>query len=227
MTIKISEIELTPADGAAVTGCLVAPAVPRGGVVLLQEIFGVNEHIRSVAAQFAELGYGVVAPALFDRVERGVSLGYTQTDVERGKGLRAGVRDAAALCDIAAAIAVAAQFGNVAVVGYCWGGRLAWLAAARSPGLAAAVAYYPGGIGALVDERPAVPTLLHFGASDPSIPPAEVDALRGRHPAVPVHLYPAGHGFSCSARPGFDEPSHELALDRTRAFLDAHIAGTA
>jgi carboxymethylenebutenolidase len=225
MTITIGDIDLAPADEAAVSACLVVPAAPRGGVVLLQEIFGVNEHIRSVAARFAELGYGVVAPALFDRVERGVSLGYTPADIERGKALRARVSDADALRDIAAAITVAARFGEVAVIGYCWGGRLAWLAAARSPGLAAAVVYYPGGIGALVDEQPAVPTLLHFGASDPTIPPAEVEALRAGHPALPVHLYPAGHGFSCSARPGFDEPSHMLALDRTRAFLNAHIAG--
>jgi carboxymethylenebutenolidase len=224
MTITISDIDLAPVDGAAVSACLAVPATPRGGVVLLQEIFGVNEHIRSVAAQFAELGYGVVAPAMFDRVERGVSLGYTPADIERGKALRAGVSDADALGDIAVAITVAARFGRVAVIGYCWGGRLAWLAAARSAGLSAAVIYYPGGIGALVDEQPQVPALLHFGASDPTIPSTEVEALRARHPALPVHLYSAGHGFSCAARPGFDQPSHDLALDRTRGFLEAHVA---
>jgi carboxymethylenebutenolidase len=101
---------------------------------------------------------------------------------------------------------------------------MAWLAAARSAGLSAAVAYYPGGIGDLLDEQPAVPTLLHFGATDPTIPLADVEALQGRHQASPVHLYPAGHGFSCAARSGFDEASHELALDRTRAFLETHIA---
>ena len=223
MTLPAEMIDLHPDDGAAVQAYRVAPAQPRAGIVLLQEIFGVNVHIRSVAQMFAAFGYGVVAPALFDRVEPRVSLGYAPEDMERGKALRAQVTDDQALADIQAAVGEASAFGRVAVVGYCWGGRLAWLAAARTPGIDAAVCYYPGGIGVLTAEQPAVPTLLHFGARDPSIPPQEVQALRLAHPDLPLHLYPAGHGFSCDARPGFDPASHSLALERTRTFLEAAV----
>ena len=216
-------IDLHPGDGAATQAYRVAPARPRAGIVLLQEIFGVNVHIRAVAQMFAAFGYGVVAPAHFDRVEPRVSLDYTPADMERGKALRAQVSDDEALSDIRAAVGEASAFGRVAVVGYCWGGRLAWLAASRVAGIGAAVCYYPGGIGALTAEQPAVPTLLHFGARDPSIPAQEVQALRLAHPSLPLHLYPAGHGFSCDARPGFDAASHSLALGRTRAFLEANV----
>jgi len=223
MAPAASTIELRPDDGAAVQAYRVAPPEPRGGVVLLQEIFGVNAHMRSVAQTFAAFGYGVVTPALFDRAEPGVELGYGEADIEQGKALRARISDDEALADIQAAVRAATAFGRVAVVGYCWGGRLAWLTAARCGGLSGAVCYYPGGIGALIEERPATPALLHFGANDASIPLADIEALRAGSPELPIHLYPAGHGFSCEARPSFDPESHTLALERTLAFLEAHV----
>jgi carboxymethylenebutenolidase len=223
MVLADGMVDIRPEDGAAVGAYRVAPAQPRGGIVLLQEIFGVNAHIRSVAQMFAAFGYGVLAPALFDRVQPGAELGYEGADIERGKAMRAQISDEQALADVQAAVRLAAAFGRVAVVGYCWGGALAWLAAARCSGLSAVVSYYPGGIGALIEEHPAAPVLLHFGAKDASIPLADVEALRARRPELPVHLYPAGHGFSCEARPSYDPESHMLALERTRAFLEAHV----
>ena len=220
----VQTVELQAGDGHRLSAYRAEPAgAPRGALVVLQEIFGVNSHIRSVADGFAAEGWVAVAPALFDRVERSVELGYGPAEIERGRALRGGCSNDPALLDIAAAVEAVASVGPVAVIGYCWGGTLAWLAAARQPGLAAAVAYYGGGIGELLDLRPACPVLAHFGEKDASIPLSVAEGVRKNHPEVKVHLYPAGHGFNCDQRGSFDPQSAALARQRTLGFLKTHV----
>jgi carboxymethylenebutenolidase len=217
-------IELTAADGARIAAYRADPAgKPRGGLVVVQEIFGVNGHMRSVCDGFAADGYLAVAPALFDRYERNVDLGYTPDDIARGRELRGRAGADAALADIAAARAVAAEAGKVGVIGYCWGGLLAWLAAARVPGFAAAITYYGGGMPDAIGEQPTVPVLAHFGEQDTMIPVAGVRALAAAHPGAQVHLYAAGHGFNCDQRGSFDAASAQRARERTLAFIGQHI----
>lgn len=217
-------IELTAADGARIAAYRADPAgKPRGGLVVVQEIFGVNGHMRSVCDGFAADGYLAVAPALFDRYERNVDLGYTPDDIARGRELRGRAGADAALADIAAARAVAAEAGKVGVIGYCWGGLLAWLAAARVPGFAAAITYYGGGMPDAIGEQPTVPVLAHFGEQDAMIPVAGVRALAAAHPGAQVHLYAAGHGFNCDQRGSFDAASAQRARERTLAFIGQHI----
>ncbi len=193
---------------------------PRG-LVVLQEIFGVNEHIRSVVDRFAAQGFSTIAPALFDRIEPGIELGYEAADVERGREFRGYVSTGDALKDITASADVLLDLEMpVAVIGYCWGGSLAWACASRLPGLAAAVGYYGGEIAKMKDETPNCPVMLHFGETDHAIPMTDVEAVKAAHPGIPVHTYPAGHGFSCDARGSFHPESHKEALDRTLAFLN-------
>ena len=217
-------IELTAADGTRIGAYRADPAgKPRGGLVLVQEIFGVNGHIRSVADKFAEEGYLVIAPALFDRVEKGVEIGYTADDVKRGVDLKAKTNIDLALQDIAAARDVAAEAGKVGVVGYCFGGLLAWLSASRLSGFSASVPYYGGGIQNNLSEQPKIPVMMHFGDEDHSIPMPEIEKIKAAHPGVPVHVYKAGHGFNCSERGSFDKSASEVALARTLAFFKEHI----
>ena len=213
---------LQAADGHRLAAYRAAPAgKPRGALVVVQEIFGVNSHIRAVADGYAADGWLAIAPAMFDRVERGIELGYTPADIERGRELKGGCSNDHALLDIAAAVDTVRSAGKVAVIGYCWGGTLAWLAACRQPGLSAAVSYYGGGIGELIDLTPRCPVLAHFGERDASIPLTVPEALRKAHPEVEIHIYPAGHGFNCDQRGSFDAPSAKLARERSLAFLNA------
>lgn len=218
-------IELHCADGATISAWLARPqGTPKGGMVVLQEIFGVNHHIRAVAECYAQEGYLAVAPALFDRVEKDVELGYDGTDMTRGVETRARTKLDDALTDIAAAIAEASKGGKVGAVGYCWGGSLAWAAATRLSGLSAAVGYYGGLIVGMVGETPRVPTMLHFGAKDKHIPLSDVEMIRDAHPAVPVYVYDADHGFNCDERASFDAAAAEVARERTLAFFDEHLS---
>lgn len=218
-------ITLRAADGFDLSAYRAEPAgEPRGGIVLIQEIFGINGHIRRVADGFAADGYVVVAPALFDRIEPGLQLGYGQDDIQRGIALKGRSSTDAALMDIAAARDAVAGAGKVGVVGYCWGGYLAWLAATRLPGIAAAVSYYGGGIGSVAAEEPHCPVLMHFGEKDHAIPLADVDKVRAAHPAgVDIHVYPAGHGFNCDERPSHDPDSARTARERTIGFFRRHL----
>jgi carboxymethylenebutenolidase len=217
-------IELTAADGAKIAGYRAdPPGKLRGGLVVVQEIFGVNSHIRDVCDGFAADGYLAVAPALFDRVERNVDLGYKDADMARGREIRGRVHTDHALADIAAARAVAASAGRVGVIGYCWGGLLAWLSASRLPGFSCAIAYYGGGMPDAIGEKPKVPVLAHFGEKDAHIPVEGVKKLAEAHPSMEVHFYPAGHGFNCDQRGSFDAPSATLARQRTIAFLHEHV----
>ncbi len=198
----------------------------RAGLVVIQEIFGVNSHIRNVADRFAAVGFDVLAPALFDRTERGIELGYQPDDVDRGRAVRAKVSTDEALLDVDAAIKFLARTGRpVAVVGYCWGGSLAWAAATRLQGVSCAVSYYGGQVAEMANEPPHCPVMLHFGETDHAIPMEQVETVRAKHPTLPLFTYPAGHGFSCDERASFHAPSAELAFKRTVEFLTNHTGG--
>ncbi len=202
-----------------------SPARPRGAVVVLQEIFGVNGHIRAVTDAFAAAGYTAIAPALFDRVRRGIELGYTPVEQQQGAGYRKQIAPETALRDIAAAAAVVRHSGRTGVVGYCWGGSLAYLAACELP-LAAAVVYY-GRVGDWLEKKPRCPIMYHYGATDHAIPLAEVERVRAAQPAAPLYVYEgAGHGFNCDQRDSYDAQAAALARTRTLDFLARHIAGT-
>ena len=217
-------IDLTAADGFRLSAYRADPVgAPRGALVVAQEIFGVNSHIRSVCDGYAADGYVAIAPALFDRYERGVDVGYTPPDVARGRELKGLAKTDAALLDLAAAQAAVAGAGRVGVIGYCWGGYLAWISAARATGLACAVAYYGGGMTDAIAEMPKCPVMAHFGERDSMIPVTGVKALEAAHPTVQVFLYPADHGFNCDQRGSFDAAAARLARERTLAFLRQHI----
>jgi carboxymethylenebutenolidase len=196
-------IELEASDGHVLAAWCAEPARPaRGAIVVLQEIFGVNGHIRAVCDRYATQGWLAIAPALYDRVARSQEFGYAPEDVARGREIRAQVSDEQALIDVQAAIDLAGRGGRrVAVLGFCWGGTLAWH----------------------LDEVPRVPVLMHFGNSDAHIPPDHVARIAAAAPGMPLYRYEAGHGFNCDDRPAFHAASAELAGARTRAFLEQHI----
>ncbi len=217
-------LDLTTEDGATISAYRAAPAgTPKGGLVVLQEVFGVNPHIRSVADRFAAAGYLAVAPALFDRVEKGVELAYDEGGMGRGLDLMKKVDQGAAMHDVAAAMKAASDAGSVGVVGFCWGGTLAYAAATSLDGFSAAVGYYGGGIASIVANRLHCPVELHFGEQDSHIPMSDVDKIRHAHPGMAVYTYPAGHGFNCDVRGSYDKPSADLAWSRTIEFLGRHI----
>ena len=217
-------LTLTAEDGHKLAAYLAQPdGRPKGGVVVIQEIFGVNSHVRAVADDYAAQGYLAVAPALFDRVMPGIELGYTEDDVTKGREIRSQVRNEDALLDIAVAAEAVKSAGRIAAVGYCWGGTLAWLAATRLDGFSAIASYYGGGIGNFAAEQPHCPVILHFGENDHAIPPTEVDAVRKAHPELPVHVYPAGHGFNCDQRASYEPKSAEIARERTLAFFAKNL----
>lgn len=223
-------VDLKAADGFEFPAYVARPAGrPTGGIVVLQEIFGVNSHIRSVADDYAAQGWLAVAPATFHRVKPGVELGYAPDDVTEGATLKAAVEVLPApgvMADIQAAIAHAGSAGKVGIVGFCWGGLLAWRAACTLDGLAAAASYYGGGM-TTPDESarlPRVPVLAHFGDQDHWISASSVQAFRKAHAEVEVHLYHAGHGFNCDQRGSYDAAAARQARERTLAFFGQHLA---
>ena len=222
---------LSAADGFTFPAYVAQPAAkPRGAVVVVQEIFGVNSHIRSVADRFAEQGYLAVAPATFERVKPGVDLGYSESDMNAGFALKTAVDalpGAGVLQDIQAAIDHAAQVsgGKVGIIGFCWGGLLTWKAACTLKGLSAAVPYYGGGITAEAEiaRQAQCPVMAHFGDRDHWIPIEGIEAFSKAHPEVEVHVYDADHGFNCDQRASYNEAAAKLARERTLAFLAAHL----
>jgi carboxymethylenebutenolidase len=219
-------ITLTAEDGHELGAYRARPAgPPKGGLVVIQEIFGVNGHIRDVCDRFAEAGYLAVAPAIYDRVERDVQLGYDPDGIARGRDLRSHCDMAEVMKDVAAADA-AAGGGKIGIVGYCWGGLIVYVAACRLGGkLACGAGYYGAGIPAYLEEEPAAPLMLHFGAVDAGIPLSEVDEVRKACPQVAIHVYDgAGHGFNCDRRAQHHAEAASLALDRTLEFFSKHLA---
>lgn len=193
--------------------------IPRGGIVVVQEIFGVNRHIRSVLERFAAHGFVAIAPCLFDHIASGIELDYDEAGIARGRELAAGVGFERAVQDVeAAAKSLLDSVEKVGVVGYCWGGTVAFLANTRL-GLPT-VSYYGGRTLPFLHERPQAPLMLHFGERDPLIPPEHVEAHRQALPGAIVHVYDAGHGFNCDARADYDEPASRAALQRTLRFFE-------
>jgi carboxymethylenebutenolidase len=225
-------IQLTAADGFAVPAYVAQPAgKPRGGIVVVQEIFGVNSHIRGVTDRFAAEGYLAVAPATFERVKPGVDMGYSEADMKAGFELKTAVSalpGAGVLQDIQSAIdhAANASGGKVGIIGFCWGGLLTWRAACLLNGLSAAIPYYGGGITAEeeIGRQPKSPVMAHFGDQDHWIPMEGVEAFRKAHPEVEVHVYQANHGFNCDQRGSYNEAAAKLARERSLAFFAAKLA---
>jgi carboxymethylenebutenolidase len=216
-------IELTAADGHKLAAYTAGSADAHAGIVVIQEIFGVNSHIRDMADRFAAAGYSVIAPALFDRAERGVELGYTPDDIAKGRDYRMKLDDTGVMLDVEAA---AKHLGakKLGIVGYCFGGTVAFWGATRSHSFAAASGWYGGGIAGTRDEKPNCPLQLHFGEKDGSIPMSDVDAIRGAQPKAEIYVYMgAGHGFGCNERGSFSKPDYELAQERTLAFFATHL----
>ncbi len=218
-------IDLTTADGATIGAYKATPdGTPKGGIVVVQEIFGVNHHIRSVTDRVAAAGYVALAPAIFDRAERGVELAYDPDGMKRGMGLAQAIPQAQHLASVEAAIAALASSGPVGIVGFCLGGTLAFAAATKSDRLTAAVGFYGGGIAKMIGAEPPhpmplCPIELHFGEHDDHIPPADIAKVRQAYPDVPVYTYDAGHGFNCDERGSYDKASAEAAWARTLAFF--------
>jgi len=224
-------VDLKAADGFVFPAYVAQPAgTPKAAVVVLQEIFGVNSHIRSVADGYAAEGYLAVAPATFHRVKPGVEIGYSPEDIAAGSALKAAVEALPApgvLQDVQAAIKHASSAGKVGIVGYCWGGLLTWRAACMLDGLSAAAPYYGGGMTttAEIARQPKVPVLANFGDQDHWISVESVEAFKKAHPEVEVHLYHANHGFNCDQRGSFDAAAAKLARERTLAFFGKHLGG--
>lgn len=217
-------IDLTAADGVRISAWRADPAgKPRGGLVVVQEIFGVNSHIREVCDGYAADGYLAIAPALFDRIRPRIELGYTQQDVAQGIEYKGKSPIGHALADVAAAQKVAASAGKVGIVGYCWGGYVTWMAASRLEGFACAIPYYGGGMLEAVGEQPRCPVLAHFGAMDMHIPVEGVRAFAKAHPKATVEIYDANHGFNCDHRGSHHPESAKVARERTLAFLHRHV----
>jgi len=218
-------IRLTAADGHEFDAYKATPeGDAKGAIVVIQEIFGVNIHIREDTDRFAEQGYVAIAPAIFDRFQRGVDLSYEDDDKTIGRGLKAQGNENLDLvmADVKAAHDALSSAGKVGITGYCWGGVVVWAAACRLE-FDAAAAYYGGGIIDLNDETPKCPTILHFGKHDASIPLADVDVIAAAHPEVAVNIYDAGHGFNCDHRPEYHEESAQSALKRTLNLFQEHV----
>jgi carboxymethylenebutenolidase len=224
-------IQLTAKDGHNLNGYVARPKGEAiGAIVVIQEIFGVNAHIRSIADRLAGEGFLAVAPALFDRIERGVELTYEGDDMKRAYELMQKLKPETALQDIAAAYELAEGAGKgVGVVGFCYGGLMTWLTATRGETLkmqpACCVGYYPGGIGNFATEEPSCPVMLHFGGADTHIGKEQIEAVRTAHPEVEIFVYEgAQHGFHCDARASYDPKSAAVAWPRTIEFLKTHLA---
>lgn len=198
---------------------------PKGGIVVIQEIFGVNQHIRKVCDDFAGLGYAAVAPALFDRTQKDFQSGYTPPEIEKARTFVAKPDWDAMMRDTDAAIKELASTGPVGIVGFCMGGTIAFLAATRLSGLSAAVGYYGGRIVAFADEKPKCPVQLHFGEKDASIPMTDVETIKQKRGGdCEIYVYKeGGHGFHCDERGSFNKESRDLAWQRTTDFFAKHM----
>jgi carboxymethylenebutenolidase len=196
---------------------------PRGAIVVIQEIFGVNHHIKSVTDRYAALGFVAIAPAMFDRAEKNFDTGYDQPSMEKGRAARGKIQTEQLLLDAQAAIDAVKSAGKVGIIGYCMGGSVAFLAATRLDGLSCAVGYYGGQIASVCEEKPRVPTMLHFGDQDQSIPLADVEKIKKAQPETPIFVYKAGHGFHCDERASFAPEAAQVAACRSQEFFAKNI----
>lgn len=221
------DITLTASDGFKLGGYRADPAgAPKGAIVVIQEIFGVNHHIRSVCDRFAQEGYVAIAPSIFDRSEPNFQSGYSPEEVAVARKFVANPDWAAMLRDTQAAIDAVKDVGPVGIVGFCLGGSVAYVATTKLTGLKAAVGYYGGAIVHFVDDKPAVPAQLHFGEKDSGIPLTDVETIKAKRPEVEVHIYPgAQHGFHCDERASYDKASADIAWPRSLAFFAKHLQG--
>ena len=218
-------ITLTTSDGHSLGAYRADPSgSPKGAVVLIQEIFGVNQHIRNLCDTYAGAGYVVIAPALFDRVEPGIEVGYGETDFNIGRETRGKLENDGILADVQAAIDEAAKTGKVGVVGYCFGGAVSWTAATQCSGVAAASCYYGGGIHATRDATAKCPVQFHFGDKDGGISLGNVAEIKEAQPDVPTYVYDdSGHGFCCDERDSFNAGACGRARERTLALFAEHL----
>jgi carboxymethylenebutenolidase len=219
------DIALTAADGFQLGGYRADPASgPKGAIVVIQEIFGVNHHIRNVCDRVAAEGYVAIAPSIFDRIERNFQSGYSPDEIAVARKFVANPDWPAFMRDTQAAIGAAEGSGPIGIIGFCLGGSVAFVAATELSGLKAAVGYYGGAVVRYADKAPQVPTMLHFGEKDTGIPLSDVDTIRAKRADVDIHVYPgAQHGFSCDERGSYDKPSADLAWQRTFAFFAKHL----
>ncbi|MGJ5011547.1 dienelactone hydrolase family protein [Bradyrhizobium oligotrophicum] len=219
------DIKLTASDGFQLGAYRVDPTgTAKGALVVIQEIFGVNHHIRNVCDRLAAEGYVAIAPAIFDRVEPGFTSGYSPDEIAVARKFVANPDWAAFLRDTQAAIDGVRNVGPVGIIGFCLGGSIAYAAATKLTGLKAAVGYYGGAIVRFADDKPTVPTQLHFGEKDAGIPLTDVETIKAKRPDVEIFVYPgAQHGFGCDERASYDKPSADLAWTRSLAFLGTHL----
>lgn len=221
-------VKLKAADGHEFDAYVSRPReAPIAGLVVVQEAFGVNRHIRSVADGYAKDGFLAVAPALFDRIQRGVELGYDPADLQKGIALARQISSDDAVKDVAAALAFLRTQGSkkCGVIGYCLGGSMAWLASTRLDP-SAAVGYYGGYIAKFANENPRCPLMLHFGKLDKHIPKEDVDRVQAAHPEVEIFWYDADHGFNCEDRASYNAAAAKQARDRSLHFLKKQLASS-
>jgi len=219
------DIKLTASDNFQLGAYRADPTgAAEGALVVIQEIFGVNHHIRNVCDRLAAEGYVAVAPAIFDRIEPGFTSGYSPDEIAVARKFVANPDWAAFLRDTQAAIDVVKSVGPVGIIGFCLGGSIAYAAATKLSGLKAAVGYYGGAVARFADDKPTVPTQLHFGEKDAGIPLSDVETIKAKRPDVEIFIYPgAQHGFGCDERASYDKPSADLAWTRSLAFFAQHL----
>ncbi len=221
-------LHLTASDGHTFQAYETIPTDKRlGGLVLVQEIFGVNTHIQATADLYASLGYQVVAVPTFDRIQKDVNLGYTEADMKTGFGLMTDLENLPhhpVMLDLQAAINHLLPFGKVGIFGFCYGGLLTWRSACQLTGLSAAVSYYGGGMQNAFDQIPLCPVLAHFAEVDGYIPLASVEHFKKERPEVEVQIYPGHHGFNCDHRGAYLGQSAQEARTKTLAFFAQHLA---
>ena len=219
------DIKLKASDGFQSGGYRADPTgTPKGAIVVIQEIFGVNHHIRAVCDRLASTGYVAIAPSIFDRIEPNFQSGYSPDEIAVARKFVTNPDWPAMLLDTQAAIDAVKNVGPVGIIGFCLGGSVAYAAATKLTGLSAAVGYYGGAVVRFADDKPKVPTQLHFGEQDHGIPLSDVDTIKAKRPDVDIYVYPgAQHGFSCDERPSYDKDSADLAWPRSLDFFAKHL----
>jgi carboxymethylenebutenolidase len=219
------DIKLTASDGFKFGGYRADPAgTPKAAIVVIQEIFGVNHHIRSVCDRLAAEGYVAIAPSIFDRIQPDFQCGYSPDEIANARKFIANPDWAAMLRDTQAAIDAVKDVGPIGIIGFCLGGSIAYAAATKLSGLSAAVGYYGGAVVRFADDKPLVPTQLHFGEKDAGIPLTDVETIKAKRPDVEVHIYSgAQHGFHCDERASYDKTSADIAWPRSLSFFTKHL----